>query len=405
MNATNLQELIAEGEHSSLEFKRDCGLTSEKLGRELVALANLKGGHLLIGVEDDGSISGLQRQDLEEWVMTICRQKIYPPLLPGFQVVTVPPDSRQVAVIEVPPAPIKPCRLLESGHRNAYIRVGSTVREPGEEELAQMYQASLRLDYGKIPVVEASFEDLEYVRIRNFLEVGLQYPPAHHEEELRQTMRNLEWLAESPKGLVPTVYGVLLFATQPRRFLPQAGIRAIAHPGLSESLETIEDTVLDAPMVPERTREGRDLSPGLIERAIHFVNRHAPPRNPLEGVRHLHNSAFPEDVLRELLTNAIAHRDYTNAGADILLNLFPDRLEITSPGRLPNGCTVEAILGGLRHHRNPALVQTLRDLRYMDARGMGLRLRVVPEVLRRTGRPPVFTATDHSFTVSIPKMV
>jgi len=401
MNLEELKQLIAGGEHSGVEFKRD-ELSSEKLAREMVAFSNLKGGFILLGVEDDGTISGLKRSDCEEWVMEIARNKVSPPILPFFQKVLLPETGMAVGVIELAPSPTKPCRLVHEGRKTAFIRVGSTVREPGDEELAQMYQASLRFNYGKIPVLGSVFGDFDHARLKTYLHRVLGYEVFASLEEEVTTLVNLEVMAATDKGSVPSVNGILLFGKQPKHFVPQAGVRAIAYRGTEEDYAAIEDTDFDCPIVPELSGEGKIVEPGLIERVLSFVARHAPPVQPLEGGRSIHTSIYPDSVLREVVTNAIAHRDYTIAGADILVNVFSNRLEIKSPGRLPNGATVESVKSGFRYYRNQVLVNVLRDLKYVDARGMGLRLKVIPIMKKLTGREPEFRLTDYDFTVVLP---
>ena len=82
---------------------------------------------------------------------------------------------------------------------------------------------------------------------------------------------------------------------------------------------------------------------------------------------------FPEEVLREVLVNALVHRDYSIAGTDVMLSIFSDRIEIQSPGRLPNTVTVDGMKLGVRYARNQTLVNVMRDYGYVDARGMGVR--------------------------------
>src|SRR6266568_1847793 len=100
MTKTELIELIRNGESSGVEFKRD-DIENRALAKELVAFANLEGGQVLLGVEDDGSISGITRPNLEEWVMTACRDKIRPELLPYFEVVKDVEPGKDVAIVRV----------------------------------------------------------------------------------------------------------------------------------------------------------------------------------------------------------------------------------------------------------------------------------------------------------------
>src|ERR1039458_10661952 len=99
---TELLEIINNGENSGVEFKRDV-LENHALAKELVAFSNLSGGMVILGVEDDGSISGITRADLEEWVMTTCRDKIRPAIIPFFEVVRDVEPGKHVAVVRVAP--------------------------------------------------------------------------------------------------------------------------------------------------------------------------------------------------------------------------------------------------------------------------------------------------------------
>lgn len=97
----------------------------------------------------------------------------------------------------------------------------------------------------------------------------------------------------------------------------------------------------------------------------------------------------------------MAHRDYAVAGADILLAIYADRLEVTSPGRLPNSATVESLKAGFRYARNQTLVNVLRDYRYVDFRGMGIRYKVIPGMRAHNRTEPDLIATAHDFTIRL----
>jgi len=402
MTKTDLLEIISNGENSGMEFKRD-GIEAEKLARELVAFANLRGGSVLLGVEDDGTISGTVRHDLEEWVMNVARDKITPPVIPFFETLRDVEPGKTVAVVTVAASPTKPCRVLHNNRRTAYIRVGTTVREPSDDELAQMLQSSQRLNFGKTPLGGVHFEDLYRDRLAYYLERVLGYGAIQSDEELIKTAINLELVAHWQDKTVATVNGTLLFGQRPRMALSQSGIRAVAYAGNQEDYQVIEDLVLPDPLIPALDDQGRVIESGLIERALSFVVQHCPAPEPLDGARNTGQSEFPDALLREVLVNAVAHRDYTIAGTDIMLSIFTDRLEVRSPGRLPNGATVEALREGFRYYRNQTLVNVLRDYKYIDARGMGIRLKVIPLSLQLTGREAEFRATDHDFTVVLPR--
>ena len=401
----DLISLIKNGENSSVEFKRE-DLSPDTLSKEMVALSNLSGGRILIGVDDDQSIVGINRPDLEEWVMNIARHNVFPPIIPHFEKIEDFVDGKSISIVTVPPSPSKPCRAVLKNHKVAYIRVGSTIREPSDEELLQMLQANQRLNFGKIPLPGAAINTLYLKRIRQYFEHILRYDPHCSESEMLQTMHNLEFVQMNSSETLATVNGMLLFGKQPKKFLFQSGIRAIVYKGNVESYEVIEDATLDDPLTPELDADGRVAEYGLIERAIHFIGKHCSPHNgALREARNFHTSEFSEELLRELIVNSVIHRDYTISGADILLSIFSDRLEIRTPGRLPNGGTIESLKKGFRYYRNQTLVNTMRDYGYVDARGMGIRLKIIPQTLALTGKEPDFNATDTDLTVTIPRVI
>ena len=100
MTKTELLELIRNGENSGVEFKRDI-IDNRALAKEIVALTNFSGGKILLGVEDDGSISGITRDKLAEWVMTTCRDKIRPEVIPFFEIARDIEPGKDIAVVSL----------------------------------------------------------------------------------------------------------------------------------------------------------------------------------------------------------------------------------------------------------------------------------------------------------------
>ena len=98
---TELLDILRNGENSAVEFKRD-DITVEQLAKELVAFSNFDGGMVLLGVEDDSNVSGITRPKLEEWVMTTCRDKVRPAIIPFYEVLRDVEPGKDVAVVRVP---------------------------------------------------------------------------------------------------------------------------------------------------------------------------------------------------------------------------------------------------------------------------------------------------------------
>ena len=120
------------------------------------------------------------------------------------------------------------------------------------------------------------------------------------------------------------------------------------------------------------------------------------------GMRRIRHFHYPEEAVREALLNAIAHRDWTRA-VDVEVVSYSDRLEITSPGALANSMTIEKMLAGQRSPRNPLIIDTLRDFGYVDARGMGVRRKIVPLVKAASGQDARFEATDDFVRLTLPR--
>ena len=402
MNGTELRALLRNGEDSTVEFKRD-DVRNHDLARELVAFLNLEGGAVLLGVEDDGSISGATRERLEEWVIELCRAKIEPPVVPLLSWIRDAAPGRNVLAVRVPLGPDKPYARVHDNRRTYYIRVGSASREASREELERMYQASGRLRYGLKPAPGAGLDALDLRRLRDYLTrvLGGDAPAEDDPSGWETLLRNLELMAESAGARVATVDGLLLFGEAPERHLPQSGVRAICYPGAEPAYATRADEDLRGPLVPLKFKDGAVLDRGLVDQAWDFVRHNTAPTARLEGARRIDGWEYPESVIREALVNALVHRDYGIAGADVMLAIYADRLEIQSPGRLPNAVTVEGMKAGMRYARNQTLVNVMRDYGYVEARGMGVRNRIVPGMRAHNGTEPDLIEEEHRFTVRL----
>lgn len=154
MLRADLLELIRNGENSGVEFKRD-DVRAEDVAKELCALANLEGGHLLLGVDDDGTIVGLTRsgEEIEQWIMNICRgDNLQPPVIPYWE--TIAMDGQLVGVVSLPAdMPDRPYKAKRGRAWQVFIRRGTTSVEASREEEARLYQASGLLRYEIRPVV------------------------------------------------------------------------------------------------------------------------------------------------------------------------------------------------------------------------------------------------------------
>ena len=402
MNRAELLALLRGGENSTVEFKRD-DVRNHDLAKELVAFLNLGGGVVLLGVEDDGNISGTTRDDLEERIAELCRSNIEPSVILTPSWVRGAEPGRDVLAVHVTVGLDKPYARVHNNHRAYYIRVGSTSREANREEIIRMSQASGRLHYGVKPVPGADLNSFDLRRLRNYLTHVLNYDAPTEKDWVDWEMQldNLKLMTESAGVRVATVDGLLLFGRTPERYLPQSGVHAVCYPDVEPSYETRADEYLRGPLVPLGAADGAIVENGLVDQAWDFVRRNTASAAHLEGARRIDDLEYPESAVREALVNALVHRDYSIAGTDVMLAIYADRLEVQSPGCLPNTVTVERMKAGVRYARNQTLVNVMRDYRYVEDRGMGVRNKIIPTMRSHNDTEPGLEEEEHRFTVRL----
>ncbi len=402
MLRSELLELLRNGESSGVEFKRD-DVRPENIAKHLCALANLEGGHLLLGVEDDGTITGLTRLtgEAEEWVMNICRgDHLQPPVNPYWETVTV--NEERVGVVTLPAdMPDKPYKAKRGRAWQVFVRRGSTSVEASREEEARLYQSSGLLRYEIRPVPGTSLQDLDLRRLRTYFQTVREQEAPQTPDEWEALLVNTDFMIEDRGRRVANVGGILLFGNNPNRWLPQAGITAIAYEGDERDYATREDARLRGPIVPLLDEHGAIEDRGLIDQAMDFINRNVTHSAAIDGARREDRAAYPHEALREAIVNAVAHRDYTIAVTDIEIAIFEDRIEIVSPGGLPNTVTVEKMRSGYRATRNELIKEVLRDYRYVDARGLGVPRKIVRLMRERNGTEPELIEEQDRFIVRL----
>lgn len=404
MLLVEFNEILRNGENSGVEFKRD-DIHPDSLAKEIAAIANLEGGRVLLGVEDDGTPFGLTKdpKEVENWAMNVCRENLQPPLIPYWEVLWTD-KSKCIAIISIPAdCPGKPYKAKRGSAWVTYIRVGSTSREASREEEARLYQASGFLQYDLKSVPGSSPADLDHHRLANYFRDILQQdsPPLENEPEWERILLNTDIMILDHGRPIPTVAGLLLFGIKPNRYLPQAGITATAYKGPEKDYATIDEEDIRGPLVSMVSKRARVVEPGVIDRAIDFVKRNMGSIAWLKKGRRRRKRAYPLEAVREAIVNAVTHRDYSIMVTDIEISLYSDRLEVISPGRLPNTVTVEKMKQGYRAARNPLMKDILRDYGYIEHRGMGVRNKIIKGMLEHNGTEPDLIEDDERFIVRL----
>lgn len=399
MLKTELLEIIANGENSGVEFKRD-DIRSEQLAKEVVAMANFQGGKLLLGVEDDGTITGIQRENLEEWVMNVFQGKVHPMILPFYEEVKLD-DEKRVAVVSFPIGISKPYVVRHSGKEEITTRVGTTSRLATREQQMRLFEIGGMLHTEVMPVPRTDMNCLDDARLVNYLKDILQDPDVPASPEAWQArLLGLGFLTEAADTICCTIAGLILFGKNPRRYLKQAGLRVMAFNDEDKVYQAVLDDIIDGPMVGRWDNDNGEkqlVDGGIIERFMDaiepFISQEASQID--KGLRRETQWFYPLEAIREVLINALAHRDWTRF-VEIEVGSYSNRFEVISPGALPNSMSIEKMKAGQRSPRNTIVMEVLRDYGYVDYRGMGVRTKIVPLTKALTGKEPEFVASDDS---------
>ncbi len=372
------ETLLPETENQYVEFKSE-QTKGMDLAEEIVAFSNSDGGEIWLGVEDDGAISGLSRS-FEEDVMNICRTACIPAVQPQYDEFDI--SERRVARIHVSSGKDKP---YYTSRRKYFIRVGSTKRVATREELVRLFQASGALHYDMVEVDRARMTDLDLGQIGNYFNrYNISFFDEPDADRIR-LMANTDILGEHQR---PTLAGLLVFGLAPERFLPQSGIVFAHFTGSQPTSDLLDRKTISGPLT-------RQVEDGL---AAIKANIRIP--STIQGARRMESPHYPDRVYRELLVNASVHRNYSLYDAQTRVFLFDNRLEVISPGRLPNTVTIEKLSVGTSFARNPILVRLMENLNYVDKLGRGLPM--VYQEAKKLGVTAVFEESGEEFRVTLP---
>ncbi len=393
MLKSKLLELLNQGEGPKLEYKQD-SIRPESLAKQIVGLANMNGGQILMGVEDDGRVSGIQRENFQEWLMdTVVAKYVHPFILPDYEEVTF--EDKKIAVVEIPPGNNKPYMVKHNDREDIYVRYGNTCQLATREQQARLFATGGLLSAEKFPVLGSTIADLDERRYKEYFHDILEHPRA---DDLQKLLIDHSFLVGESQNLSCSYFAYALFAKTPQVKLPQAGLRLTVYDGDDKDYNTLFDKDFNIPMVAYR---GSSIS-DPIENSLHenrdFLEYIS--HEKLEQMTRKRVWNYPKEVIRELVINALIHRDWTKQGS-VRVVIYANRFEITSPGALPNGMTVEKIKNGVSEQRNPLAARVFRDYGYLEQQGMGIRLKVIPLMLEHNSREPDFESTEDHFKVTL----
>lgn len=382
MDEFTLREELLKGEDSVRQFKRQID-GQDHLAREIVAFLNTRGGRIFVGVEDDGSIAGVAPDvmaRLPNLISNTCSDSVNPPCsVLTFNVVTA---EGMVVVIDVPDGQDKPYQ--DRKEKKFWVKKGADKRAVTERsELRRLFGAGHVTYADASPVPGTSLADIDLVALGAFYQE--RFPGevlATDEAEIRRQLQGIRLMVGDHLGMT----AVLLFGKRPAVILPEFVINAVWFKGTDKGGTEYYDS---------RRFEG--TLPSQYEQGMAFFSKW---NGRVQGNGSFNQRALaeiPAFVFEELLVNALVHRDYFIADS-VKLFIFDDRIEITSPGTLPNSLTEEEALRGIGRERNPLLLSLAYHL--MNYRGSRSGLKRV-----RTAVPTVTLKNDveaEEVTVTIP---
>jgi ATP-dependent DNA helicase RecG len=359
--------IFKETEH--IELKREL---NDSVKKEIIAFANTDGGKIYIGVDDNGTIVGLNNAKLDlEAISNTIRDSIKPDLSMHTAVYIKELDSKEIIEIEVTKGTKRPYHLVSKGLKpsGVFVRHGITSSPASDEAIRQMIIESdgLSIEKSRCMNQELSFTYAE----KMFREKNIGFQPAQQ--------RTLAIINED--GYF-TNLGLLLSDQC------EHSIKCAIYNGQSKL--TFRD---------RKEFNGSILK--QLDEVYEYIHLQNKIESHFQGLSRVEEADYPYYAIREALINAVVHRDYSFSGS-ILIHIFEDRMEIVSVGGLVAGLTMEDIFLGISETRNKNLAACFYRLKLIESYGTGIQR--MKESYQNYAVGPEFKASDHAFLVTLPNV-
>lgn len=405
MNEEEIIELIqraitSRSETTNVEFKDARGGLPGDLWRTISSFSHTPGkGIIVFGIHEDRDsgkiqvVNGLDIAQLQEKIVSCCRDLMQNPGTFELKVISYEGQDLLVFIVQETPDELKPCFNKKLGLPNgACIRVGNNDIVISDEEMRSFIRNSAVFKYDKAQAVGVSLDDLNEAKIRSFLEKSAaKVGRAGADNSVsKEVLCNLG-IADIFKGDVfPTIAGFLIFSDKSPQTVKSFSryiIRCVRYQGDSVSTPIIDKLDIGGTLDQQ------------IDDMMKFILRNISIKASIEGTRRIEKSEYPEEALRELVANAVIHRDYMITETYTQINVFSNRIEISNPGNLPPGITIENIKDS-QFSRNEILAAILKDMDYLEEYGRGIN--IVFSRMQEWGLlEPVFKNMSNTFRVTL----
>ena len=339
MIASELIDLIEGGESSKVQFKERLPHI-DSLAQEIVAFSNTGGGIIVIGVNDKtGALNGLSFQEIQavnQQVVNTASNNIFPPVF--LETETVKVDQNNLVVVTVKEGISKP---YKDRNGTIYLKNGSDKRKvTSNDEIARLLQSSRVMFADELTIPGTSSGDIDLPVFRQFIQRKYNRAFEDLNVDLNQVLESLSL----SKNHQLTLAGLLLFSNKRQQFKPQFSVQCVS----------VNDTIITGNLFEDTEPPFDGFLASVFDKAIGFVDRNMKKVQTGKSFNSPATWAIPYEVFEELIVNALIHRDYF-IQSTIQIFIFSDRIEIHSPGKLPNSLTVDNIRNGISIARNPIL--------------------------------------------------
>lgn len=399
-------------EPTEIEVKAAAKGLPKTVGETLSAFANGDGGTLLLGLDEDGfrPATGFDASRIRDALADVCHQKMSPPIRTAIEVIDF--EGAQVVRLDIEELdPVdKPCFITDRGEYNgSFIRGGDGDRRLSRYEVTQLLSNREQPTHDQEIVAEATIDDLDPRLVEQVLRHAADRSPrAFDGVEPTMALKRLGAVQELDGVPRPTLAGLLSLGVYPQQFFPQLFASVVVLPTTQmgevgpEGERFLENVTVDGPLSV------------ILHEVTAVLRRNMSRAAIVRGLGREDRYDYPTEVIRELITNALMHRDYSpeSRGTQVQIELYPDRLVVKSTGGLFGGVTVDQ-LGAARiesKSRNATLAKLLADVPLPDRptetvaenRGSGLVTAVA--ALRKAGMsPPEFDAEPGRLMVTVPR--
>ena len=357
MEKIEVIERISNGEDSYTQFKINL-TNSEKLSQELVAFSNARGGLLIIGVDDNGNIVGLEDNDirrLNQLIGNVINANIIPPIYPLVKIEEI--QGIKLLIIEVDEGTNKPY----STNTGIYLtKAGSDKRKISPQELRRLFAESKELFADEEVLKRSDITDINSEQFYRFLREDNPKILAKLKDnklDLKTILNNYNLM----NGNYLTLAGNLLFGLDTRKYSPSFYVDCCYFVG---------DNIATTKYRSEKTYNG--TFEYLLDNSLSFVTSNLRSYQVEEDFNSNGKLEISREILTELIINALVHRNYY-INSSIKIFMFDDRVEIINPGKLTNSLTIEKIKNGISIQRNPILDSISKHFLSYTGRGTGIK--------------------------------